>query len=114
MTTTITKKILAFILGWIGAGIVWGIWTGIFGDTSHENLLLMLVQLFVFIYVWMKIYSFFTKKWAVKQEKIKSNDIHVSNSMNIDSTKKFFCPQCGVDCGSVVKFCPKCGYKIND
>ena len=63
--TSKSKKLLALFLGWIGAGIIWAGWTAIFGETSNENSILIVIQLFIAIFVWVKIYFYFVRKWAI-------------------------------------------------
>jgi uncharacterized membrane protein YvbJ len=57
------EKIKAGIIGWIGGGIVWYIF-GVIGWTNSDNIIGMLIALFVTIFVWVKLYRYYLSKWT--------------------------------------------------
>lgn len=65
------QKVGAFFLGWLGAGLLWGVGSSI-GTSAHIStdsslgILGELIGLILVIVVWVKIYRHYVDKWAEK------------------------------------------------
>jgi hypothetical protein len=68
---TLGQKIGAFLIGWVGAGILWAIGTSVatsahISSGSGLGVIGELVGITLVIWVWIKLYQYYINKWVKK------------------------------------------------